>query len=181
MKASKLTGMPVISIADGIKAGQVADLRIAATSPQVQALMLKTGREHTVVPFESIRTIGPDAIMIESLDVLCADDELASGDVVRHFTSLVGRETAGDDGRYLGDVRDLEVDPSSGRIDAILLHRGGVMGIGGEDVNVPGAHLHAFGPKLLTVAPPVTDSDRSVAPADSKPAQHEERASVGRS
>ena len=159
MKASKLTGIPVISVADGIKAGQVADLRIMATSPQVQALTLKSAREQTVLPFEAIRTIGPDAIMIDSLDVVRADDELASGDVMRHFRSLVGRETAGDDGSYLGDVKDLEVDPSSGRIDAILLHRGGMMGIGGEDVSVPGTHLHAFGPKLLTVAPPVADRD----------------------
>lgn len=171
MKASKLTGMPVISVAEGIKAGQVSDLRIMATSPQVQALMLKTGREHTVLPFEAIRTIGSDAIMIDGLDVVHADDELAGGEVVRHFTSLVGRETAGDDGSYLGDIKDLEIDPSSGRIDAILLHRGGVMGIGGEDVTVPGTHLHAFGPKLLTVAAPVSDEDRSDAPAESAGAE----------
>ena len=181
MKASKLTGMPVISIADGIKAGQVADLRIMATSPQVQALVLKTGREHTVLPFEAIQTIGPDAIMIDGLDVIRADDELASGGSVRLFTSQVGRETAGDDGSYLGDIKDLEVDPGSGRIDAILLHRGGVMGIGGEDVSVPGDHLRAFGPKLLTVATPVTATDHSGALADSELAQQAERTSVGRS
>ena len=157
MKASKLTGMSVISVDEGIKAGQVADLRIMSTAPQVRALTLRTGREHTVLPFEAIRKIGPDAIMVDSLDVIRAEDELESGEVMRHFTSLVGRETAGDDGSYLGDVRDLEIDPDSGRIDAILLHRGGVMGMGGEDVSVPGTHLHAFGPKLLTVAPPASD------------------------
>lgn len=180
MKASKLTGMPIISVADGIRVGQVVDLRIMATSPQVRALLLKTGRAQTVLPFEAIRTIGPEAIMIDGLDVVRADDELASGEIVRHFTALVGRETAGDDGSYLGDVKDLEIDPSSGRIDAILLHRGGMMGIGGEDVSVPGDHLRAFGPKLLTVAAPVNDADHSGAPSDAEIAQQAERTSVGR-
>lgn len=180
MKASKLTGMPVISVADGIKAGQVADLRIMATSPQVQALLLKSGREQTVLPFEAIRTIGPDAIMIEGLDALLPDDELAGGEIVRHFTSLVGRETAGDDGSYLGDVKDLEVDPTSGRIDAILLHRGGVMGFGGGDVSVPGSHLHAFGPKLLTVAPPVASADHADVPAESADGEQRGQAPLAR-
>jgi sporulation protein YlmC with PRC-barrel domain len=179
MKASVLTGMPVISVAEGMKAGRVSDVTIAATSPWMTALILKTEREQTILPFEAIRQIGPDAIMIDSLHVVRAEAEADGGDTTRRFTSLVGKEAAGDDGCYLGDLKDLEIDPSSGRIDAILLHRGGMMGIGGQRITVPGAHLHAFGPKLLTVAAPVTDDDRSGGLAESESARQAERASVG--
>jgi len=180
MKASKLMGMPVISIAEGMKAGQVADLRIMATSPQMRGLVLKTGREHTLLPFEAIRKIGPDAIMVDSLGVVRADDERAIDEGLRHFSSLVGREAAGDDGSYLGDVKDLEVDPISGQIDAIFLHRGGMMGLGGEDISVPGTHLHAFGPKLLTVAPPVAADDHSRVPDKSDGVEQQEDPSFAR-
>jgi len=163
MKARALTGMPVISVAEGVKAGRVSDLTIAATSPWITALILKTEREQTILPFEAIRQIGPDAIMIDKLGVVRAEAASDSGEDVRRFTMLVGKETASDDGTYLGDLKDLDIDRDTGRIDVLLLHRGGVMGIGGDHITVPGTHLHAFGPKLLTVAPPIADEDRSVA------------------
>ncbi|MGE3267493.1 MAG: PRC-barrel domain-containing protein [Chloroflexota bacterium] len=157
MKASNLTGMPVISVADGVKAGNVADLILSATSPQVTALVLKSQREQTILPFDSIRQIGPDAIMIDRLSLV--RDEIATdgGDEVRRFTAMVGKEAAGDDGTYLGDLKDLDIDTQSGRVETMALHRGGMMGIGGEEITVPGSNLHAFGTKLLTVAPPAGD------------------------
>ena len=45
------------------------------------------------------------------------------------------------------------------------------MGIGGEDVSVPDTHLHAFGPKLLTVAPPVAGEDHTESPSEDRPAR----------
>jgi sporulation protein YlmC with PRC-barrel domain len=159
MKASKLTGMPVISIAEGVKAGQVTDLTLMATSPRVTSLALRAGREQTTLPFDAIRQIGPDAIMIEKLDVVHGEEPPVGGDETRRFTTIRGKETAGDDGRYLGDLTDLEIDPSSGRIDAICLQLGGMLGIGVQRITVPGEHLHAFGPKLITVVAPVADRE----------------------
>jgi sporulation protein YlmC with PRC-barrel domain len=159
MKATNIVGMPIISVSEGVKAGQVADLAIMATEPQVTALVLKTDRDQTILPFESIRKIGPDAITIDNLGLVRVEEPTDGGDATRRFALLTGKETAGDDGTYLGDLKDLDIDPGTGHINSIILHRGGVMGIGGEDITVPGTHLHAFGQKLLTMTPPALSDD----------------------
>jgi sporulation protein YlmC with PRC-barrel domain len=180
MRASTLMKMPVISVREGVRAGAVADLIILATAPHVVAFTLKTDRDRAVLPFESIRRIGPDAIVIDELGVLRREDEVEYGDERRRFSALVGKETAGDDGTYLGDVHDLDVDPQTGSIESIRLHRGGLLGLGREEVQVPGTHLHAFGAKLLTVAPPAVDegAPRELAERD-LPAPSQSKDSAG--
>ena len=65
-------------------------------------------------------------------------------------TGLVGTDVHGLNGQKIGDVYDLVVDPSSGRVAAAVLAVGGFLGIGEKLVAVPIAELKFEGDRLVT-------------------------------
>ena len=65
-------------------------------------------------------------------------------------TGLVGTDVHGPNGQKIGDVYDLVVDPSSGRVAAAVLAVGGFLGIGEKRVAVPIAELKFEGDRLGT-------------------------------
>ena len=51
--------------------------------------------------------------------------------------SVIGSIVRGTDGRDLGKVSRLMVDPREGRIKSVVVSLGGVLGVGGKTVSVP--------------------------------------------
>src|SRR3954471_3117781 len=104
MKAQKLNGMPVVSMADGSKVGNVVDLLFDTSELRITALSLHTGQNRSILPFGAIRSIGADAVMVEST----AATEGAAGqtgrDSLRGLGDLVGLAVVTGDGTILGEV-----------------------------------------------------------------------------
>jgi sporulation protein YlmC with PRC-barrel domain len=51
--------------------------------------------------------------------------------------SLLGTKVRNAEGKEIGQVSKLLIDPKDGRITSVLITRGGVLGIGGKEVSVP--------------------------------------------
>ena len=86
--------------------------------------------------------------------------------------SLVGARVRNPDGRDIGTVKHLMVDPGQGRINAIAIAIGGVMGVGEKTVLVPwqGVAVGREGQRLvLTVRDTVLDQAPSASPPSSPP------------
>jgi uncharacterized protein YrrD len=117
-KAKSLTGLKIITQNNGQDLGTVRDLIFSETTQRLVAFLL-TDRElfgvidATCVRFESVREIGPDAIMIPSVDDVVkvhADPVIAEG-YDAQFT-LDGKQVTTDGGEKLGRVSDLYLDES---------------------------------------------------------------------
>lgn len=52
-------------------------------------------------------------------------------------SSIIGSTVRGTDGKDIGKVSRLMVDPREGRIKSVVISVGGVLGVGGRSVSVP--------------------------------------------
>ncbi|MDW7772095.1 MAG: PRC-barrel domain-containing protein [Desulfobulbaceae bacterium] len=50
---------------------------------------------------------------------------------------LKGLKVVSQQGEDLGEIKDVKMDPQSGRISHVTMSKGGILGIGGEDIAVP--------------------------------------------
>jgi len=117
-KAKSLTGLKIITQNNGQDLGTIRDLIFSETTQRLVALLL-TDRElfgvidATCIRFESVREIGPNAVMIPSIEDVVkvhSDPVIAEGYDAQF--SLDGKQVTTDGGEKLGRVSDLYLDDS---------------------------------------------------------------------
>ena len=81
------------------------------------------------------------------------NQELKVGQTSLSADHLLGMTIESKDGKDIGEIQDIKIDPSNGRIDYVTVQVGGVLGLGGKDgVAVPiEAFRFANDKALLTV------------------------------
>ncbi|MGI9145394.1 MAG: PRC-barrel domain-containing protein [Chloroflexota bacterium] len=139
---STLKDMPVVSLADGTKVGTIKEVFFDTNRQRAVAFILASDTGESLLSFESIRSIGPDALTVESAG---ATQEL------RSLADLMDLKAVSSDGTLLGEVKELQIDRHDGRLTELMVHRGGMLGIGGTQQNVPAAAIRGMGPQLATV------------------------------
>jgi sporulation protein YlmC with PRC-barrel domain len=153
MRLSDLKDKPVVSMADGAQVGTVDDVLFDPSELRVAGLALRGQGGESILPFGSIRSIGSDAVMVES----AAETQGAGGQAMRENTRGLGDLTSlsvvNGEGTLLGKVKEVEID-EDGRLAQLEAHRGGVLGIGGTDLTVLPSAIRSIGPKLVTVDMP---------------------------
>jgi sporulation protein YlmC with PRC-barrel domain len=155
MKASALKGKAVVSMVDGVQIGRVEDVLFDTNALRIAALALTTSGGRSILPFAAIRSLGADAVTVESATVTqptAAQPD--TGNLLRGLGDLTGLKVVNGEGDYLGDVRDITIDQSSGALTEMEAHRGGMLGIGGTAMTVL-----ASAPQLY----PSVDEGRSAA------------------
>jgi sporulation protein YlmC with PRC-barrel domain len=159
MKASTVKGMPVLSLTEGARVGNVKDVLLDTAALRVTMLLLSTSDGESMVPFEKVRSIGSDAVTIEST----AATEGATGQTAvvgnRAVGEILGLPVTSADGAHLGSVHDLEFDGRDGRLTELAVHKGGMLGIGGTSLTVPASAIRSIGPKLVAVDLPQSAGD----------------------
>jgi uncharacterized protein YrrD len=75
-RASNLIGKPVVSAATGERLGTVADLLLDDAGTALVGVVLRHGwlRAEEVLPASSLQTLGPDAIVSRSSELIKAKD-----------------------------------------------------------------------------------------------------------
>ena len=106
---STLTGMTVLSLASGNKLGRVADVHIDPVNGRLLGLRL-TGENRAFIdlPYETIFSFGPDAVMAESDEAvrIIPEGEIAIG---RNAKDLLGTTIVMESGVVLGEIADVLV------------------------------------------------------------------------
>ncbi len=150
MKTSDLKGKPVVSMADGAQVGTVDDVLFDPAELRVTGLALRGQSGQSILPFGSIRSIGADAVMVESATETQGAGGQAMRESMRGLEDLTSLSVVNGEGTLLGKVKEVEVD-QEGRLAHLETHRGGVLGIGGTSLTVPPSAIRNIGPKLITV------------------------------
>ena len=156
MKASALKDMPVVSMADGTQVGTVADVLLDAASLHVVALLLSAQSGQALLPFGSIRSIGADAVTIDSAAVTQGLTGRAAPEGTHGLGDLNGLSAVNGEGTLLGAVKEVEIEPAGGRLIELAVHRGGVLGLGGTSTSVLASTIRGIGAKLVTVDLPAS-------------------------
>ncbi|MEU9731621.1 PRC-barrel domain-containing protein [Streptomyces sp. NPDC048002] len=119
MLLSELTDRPVMDTTEAQSIGLVDGLVIAPGPARVLALrMKKTNGGGTLLTWQYVHAIGPDAVMAR-VNAREGDD----ADLDEHATAcrhLIGRRVLSDRGTEIGTLRDIDFDAESGRVLSLL-------------------------------------------------------------
>ncbi len=150
MNIEKLKGMSVVSVAEGSRLGRVADVLLDPNALRIGAMKIEQGGQSFVIPFNLIKSVGSDAITVESSQVTQADGG--------SFGTLVGindfkkLKVVDEIGTLFGTIASVDVDTATGRVDSFAAHKGGMLGLGGTTTSVTADQVRGIGPEVLTVS-----------------------------
>jgi sporulation protein YlmC with PRC-barrel domain len=141
---------------DGEKVGVVKNLLIDTDALQATAYLLGGPPGQGVLPFDKVKSVGEDAITIESAQLIKWATGQLSSSIGRESSELLKLTVVDGEGTNLGEVQDMEVDLHTGHISTFSVGGGGVFGIGGHTEDLPASAIRAIGPNLITAEHKVT-------------------------
>lgn len=153
MKVSEIIGKSVVSMSDGEKVGTVQDVIIDSGQLRATAIVLGGTPGQGYLPFETVKSIGNDAVTIETAQVIqwATQVNAATGRPTADLKKLPVMDASGTE---LGKLQDILVDIPSGQIVSLLVAGGGVFGIGAHRQEITSTHLRAIGPAFITAEIP---------------------------
>lgn len=158
-KGYELIGLRVIGVQDVTDLGKVIDLIFDQTADQCLGLVMSEGglmSEAQVVPWSEIRTVGPDAIMVNAstskVGVSGAPDLQAA---MNADTSLSGDRLMTTGGNALGTLGDVYLDETTGRVQGYEVSGGLVSDVSSGKNYLPADAIPQVGRDTILVAPHV--------------------------
>lgn len=128
MRFSAAVGRQVVGSDAADTVGQVAGFVVDPAGHRVVAVQVKTSGPGTVVPWASIGTFGDDAVIVRGSDAVGEPDAAIAALTGKDHT-LVGKRVLTVAGNELGIVADVDFNPGSGAITALLGECGEVAGV----------------------------------------------------
>lgn len=133
MDVKSLKGIAVVSIEHGEKVGTVDNMVFDLEARKVLAFkirkssMPRSGK--MLLSFNDIRSIGPDAVMIENKD--CLRNEKKDRDFHNRpdLSALSGLRVVTRDGTFVGNLATVQFDTKTGHLNAIETTGGGFIDI----------------------------------------------------
>ncbi|WP_293909545.1 PRC-barrel domain-containing protein [Deinococcus sp.] len=120
IKGKEMIGRSIMALSSGTQIDKVHDLVFDHDANQVLALLVDEGgwfRAAKVVPFEAVRSVGEDAVMIDDEShVVSARDDSRIADLLDTKIGLIGTRLLTTDGRDLGKIADVYFDEASGKV-----------------------------------------------------------------
>lgn len=150
MDVDKLKGMAIVSVSEGSKLGTVHGALFDAASLRLTALDAKGDGGRFIVPLGQVKAFGADAVTVESSAVTQMSGESGATTEVA-LDTLRKRKVVDQAGTLLGTLHTLDIEPTSGDVSSIVVHKGGILGIGGESHTIPAAAIKSIGTDLITV------------------------------
>lgn len=151
-KSQDVIGLPVFSIVNGIKIGQVKDLVINPEEGKVDFILVSDGSWYVgakVLPFKDVMGIGEYALTIESENMLLniANDNDANNLLKRNI-EIKGNRVLTNKGNLIGIISEYEFDENTGS-----LHKLEYKNSQGENKieNVLAADVLTFGADVVVV------------------------------
>jgi len=150
MDIDKLKGMAIVSVSEGSRLGRVDDVLINTSGIQIGALKIAHDGQQFMIPFNLIKSIGSDAITVESSQVTQAEGSAAGAMVsLRDFKKL---KMVDESGTLLGMLSSVDFDQQSGKLVQLSVHKGGMLGLGGTTTAVDTSQVRGIGREVVTVS-----------------------------
>lgn len=164
MNAHDFLDMPIVSVAEGTKLGNVRDLLFDTSQIQLTALLISGESGRSIIFVRDILSVGSDVITVEASSKMQPIEGNATLQPLRNWRDISSLRVISIQGEWVGDIAHIDIDPHSGAITAISAQKGGVLGIGAKHTDIQPTMIRAFGPKVLTVELSETD-DATTSPS----------------
>jgi len=152
MDAKSLIGIAVVSVTEAARLGAVEEVLFDTNPLRVAALKASAPGAKFVIPFEQIKTIGTDAVVVDRPEAT----QMASTDgTFGHMSGLADLQRlkiVDDAGTFIGTIQKVEFDTGSGHVERLVAHRGGILGAGGTSTSFEGTAIHSVGAEIMTIA-----------------------------
>ena len=108
MNTAKLKGRAVVSLAEGAKLGQVNAPLFDPATLQLRAFQVKGDGQTFIVPLDLVRTIGTDAVTVESSQATQTASKGGEFGQLAEFSTLKQLKVVDAAGAFVGNLHDLE-------------------------------------------------------------------------
>lgn len=119
-KSQEIIGLPVFSIIDGRKIGQVKDLVINPEEGKLDFILVSNGNWYVgarVLPYKAVMGIGEHAVTTESENLLSnINDTSSANSLLQRNIEIKGNRVLTNKGNLIGVVSEYEVDETTGKI-----------------------------------------------------------------
>lgn len=119
-KSQEIIGLPVFSIINGMKIGQVKDLVINPEEGKVDFILVSNGSWYVgarVLPFKDVMGIGEHAVTTESEAMLLTiTDAGTANNLLERNIEVKGNRVLTNKGNLIGVISEYEVDENTGKL-----------------------------------------------------------------
>lgn len=119
-KSQEILGLPVFSIVDGRKLGQVKDLVINPEEGKVDFILVSNGSWYVgarVLPFKAVMGVGEHAVTTESENQLATiNDTSSANSLLQRNIEVKGNRVLTNRGNLVGVVSEYEIDEDTGKL-----------------------------------------------------------------
>ena len=123
MRVKETRKRDVVATADAETVGRVGDVVIDPAAVRITALRLdKVDGDANYVSWDDLQAFGQDVVTIPSHEVLRPPEGERESKVGKDF-AVIGKRVLTDAGREVGAVTDVEFDPATGQVTALLTDR----------------------------------------------------------
>ena len=121
IRFSDISGNPVMDTSTATTVGKVQAPIVDPVLQTVVAFRVKKSKgPGDVLPWTGIAGLGPDALTVDSAERI-VDAPAEWKNRASSKLDLIGRAVLTEHGHHLGKVRDVEFDPTDGRVTSLLL------------------------------------------------------------
>lgn len=120
MLVRQATGHKIVSTSTAETVGRVDSFVIDPATRSVVALGVKKASSGDTLPWSELTAFGEDAVTVDDGARIGSASPEVAGLADKHHT-LIGKRVLSTDGDELGSVSDIDIDPASGAVLALLL------------------------------------------------------------
>ena len=122
IRYSQVRGQRVLAQTDAQLVGSVRRLLLDPASVTVSGAQLEgVVGDATIMPWNAVVSVGPDAVMVESAEVLRPPGAELEERIGEGVFDLEGKQVLSDLGDSLGQLEDIEFDERSGRVSQLMV------------------------------------------------------------
>lgn len=152
MKTDDLKGLAVISRDEGVKLGQVDAALFDPQTLQVRAFQVGGGTQTFLLPFDAVEAFGTDALMVQSSAAAQASAKVGVFSDLVELDTLKQRKVVDAAGTFIGTVIGIDSDPTTGEVRSLVIHKGGLLGLGGDTTTIDAGAIRGVGPEVITIS-----------------------------
>lgn len=119
MSANSMIGLPIFAINNGRRIASVKDVIYDGMRSRLLAFTIEQAGvfspKRLVLPFENIKSIGRDAVVVENADAFVSERQMADiRDIAEHGKSVDSKVLLTESGVMLGHIADVLIDETTG-------------------------------------------------------------------
>lgn len=150
MDTRAIQNLAVVSVDEAGRIGRVADVLFETSPLRAAALQLRSERGDLVVPWEDLRSVGRDAVTVQSANAARSPATLRNGDLPG-LEDLQRLKVVDEAGTLVGTVYTVDIDPQTGAAISMVTERGGLLGLGTEHRTISVEAIRGIGREIVTV------------------------------